>query len=202
MKQVIAGPMARPSRPSVRLTAFAAPTMMKVDRSTYPHPRSGRTVLKKGIVTLELNPGLMIEDDADEQRDRDLRGQPDLSRHAPAVLLGELPVVVEKADEAVSDHDHDDEPDVADGQVGPEERGDRHGEDDQDAAHRRRPFLGKVGIRPVLPDGLADLELLELADQPGADDEADDERRDRRIDRPEGDVAKDVEERVCRMKRI
>ena len=150
--------------------------------------------LEKGDRHIGIESRLDEEDDADEQRDCDLRGQPDLSRHPPAVLLGELPVVVEKADEAESEHHHDDEPDVADGQIGPEERGDRDGEDDQDAAHRRCPLFGEMGIRSVLADGLADLERLELADQPGADDETDDERGDRRIDRPKGDVPKDIEE--------
>jgi hypothetical protein len=50
-----------------------------------------------------------------------------------------------------------------------------------------------MGVRSFLPDGLADPELLEPADEPGADDEADHERGDRRIDRPEGDVPEDIE---------
>ena len=101
---------------------------------------------------------------------------------------------VEKADEAEPDQDHDDDPDIADQQVRPEQRGDRDGEDDQDAAHRRRPFLGEMGVGSVRPDGLADLEILEPADEPGTGDEADHERGDRGIDRPKGDVTKDIEE--------
>ena len=150
--------------------------MMNVDKRIYPQPRFGQGRLEEGDRHVGVVSRLHIEDDTDEERDRDFRGQADLSRHAPAVLPGELPVIIEKPDEAESEHHHDHEPDVADGQVGPEQGGDRDGEDDQDAAHRRSPFLGEVGIRPVFPNRLADLELLEPSDQPGADDKADDER--------------------------
>ena len=58
MKQISAGPMASPSRPSVRLTALAAPTITKIVKRTYPQPRSGSMVLKKGIVIASLKFGL------------------------------------------------------------------------------------------------------------------------------------------------
>ncbi len=53
---MITGPIARPSRPSVRLTAFEVPTMTRVAKNTYPQPISDDIFLKKGIVTLVLKP--------------------------------------------------------------------------------------------------------------------------------------------------
>ena len=161
-----------------RADGEAVQAVRKVDGVRRPHDDEGR---KKHIPPSQVwqdcfekrdryagvEPGFDVEGDADKQRDGDFRRQPDLSRHPPAVLLGELPVVVDKADQTEPERDHDHEPDVTHGQVGPEQRGDGDREDDEDAAHRRRTLLGKVGIRPVFPDGLADLEVVELADQPG-----------------------------------
>jgi len=110
--------------------------------------------------------------------------------------MGELPVVVKEADQAEADHDHHHQPDTADGEVRPEECGDGYGEDDQDAAHRRRSLFVEVRARSILPDGLTDPEILEPADQPGADDETDHERRDRRVDGPECDVSENIEKRI------
>ena len=45
------GPMARPSKPSVRLTALDVPTMTRAAKRTYPQPRSGVIFLKNGTVT-------------------------------------------------------------------------------------------------------------------------------------------------------
>ena len=47
---MVIGPIASPSRPSVRLTAFEAPTMTRVAKRIYPQPISGVTVLKNGRV--------------------------------------------------------------------------------------------------------------------------------------------------------
>src|SRR5205823_2049320 len=48
---IMTGPIARPSSPSVRLTAFAAPTMTSAPNGMYQSPRSGRTSLKNGMVS-------------------------------------------------------------------------------------------------------------------------------------------------------
>jgi hypothetical protein len=48
---IITGTMASPSRPSVRLTALPAPTMMKAPNGMNRQPRSISTLLKKGMAS-------------------------------------------------------------------------------------------------------------------------------------------------------
>ena len=55
---MVTGPMARPSRPSVRLTALAQPTMTKTAKGMKKNPRSGWTSLKKGRVRVVSKPGM------------------------------------------------------------------------------------------------------------------------------------------------
>ncbi len=52
------GPMARPSRPSVRFTALDAATMTNMPKGTYNQPRSGVHSLMKGMISLLLYDGL------------------------------------------------------------------------------------------------------------------------------------------------
>ena len=47
---IITGPMANPSSPSVKLTAFDEPTMTRVAKMMKNQPRSIITVLRKGTV--------------------------------------------------------------------------------------------------------------------------------------------------------
>ena len=113
---------------------------------------------------------------------------------AEGLFPADLEDVVDEADQAEEDHGPDGHPDVDVGQVAPEERRDDGAEDDQDAAHRRRPFLGEMGLRAVGPDLLPDLAALEETDEPGAEEEAQDEGGDPGGGRAHGDVAEDVEE--------
>ena len=55
---MVTGPMARPSRPSVRFTALAVPTMIKTAKGMKNRPRSGCTFLKKGTVRVVSKAGL------------------------------------------------------------------------------------------------------------------------------------------------
>ena len=48
---IITGTMARPSRPSVRLTALPAPTMTKAPNITKNQPKLNTMSLKKGIAS-------------------------------------------------------------------------------------------------------------------------------------------------------
>ena len=50
------GPMASPSSPSVRFTAFEAPTTTRATKSTYERPRSGTHSLTKGITSCVVTP--------------------------------------------------------------------------------------------------------------------------------------------------
>ena len=52
--------------------------------------------------------------------------------------------------------------------------------------------------RAFLADHLPDLELAQLADHPGAEEQPDGERRQARGGRPERDVARHVEDRPVR----
>ena len=54
---VITGPMAKPSRPSVRFTALEVPTTTNTAKGTYQMPKSGCTFLKKGTATVLLKSG-------------------------------------------------------------------------------------------------------------------------------------------------
>src|SRR6185503_283293 len=60
---------------------------------------------------------------------------------------------------------------------------------DQQPAHGRRPGLRAMRLRPLLPDDLADLEISQLRDHPGAKHQADGERGQAGSRRAEGDVA-------------
>ena len=51
------GPTARPSRPSVRLTALELPTMTSTANGMYRRPRSGMKFLKKGTLSFVEKPG-------------------------------------------------------------------------------------------------------------------------------------------------
>src|SRR6185312_16781842 len=77
--------------------------------------------------------------------------------------------------------------------IAPEDRRQEHAEEDEGAAHRRRAALLEVRLRAVLPDDLADLLLLELADEPGREEEGEEHRRDGRGDGAEREVAEDVQ---------
>ena len=59
---IMTGTMARPSRPSVRLTALPAPTMMKAPKITKNQPKFSTTSLKNGI-TSEVENGVAAEPD-------------------------------------------------------------------------------------------------------------------------------------------
>ena len=98
-------------------------------------------------------------------------------RQAQAAPLDDLDVVVGKADGAEGQRGEDRDPDKGIGGVGPEHRGQQNGDDDEHAAHGGRAGLLQVRLRPVVADVLADLELAQLLDHPGTDEERDQQRR-------------------------
>ena len=55
---IITGTMARPSSPSVRLTALPAPTITKAAKIGKNRPRLMRKSLKNGIVTIDSSAGV------------------------------------------------------------------------------------------------------------------------------------------------
>ena len=105
------------------------------------------------------------------------------------VLLADLRVIVEEADRAETQQPEQRDPDVRIAQVRPQQRRNHDRNDDQDAAHRRRAGLLLMRLRPVFADVLPDLELAQLANQPGPEDDAKEQSRQARKRRPERDVA-------------
>src|SRR5206468_6716434 len=86
-------------------------------------------------------------------------------------------------------------PDVRVGELLPRQDGDRHRDQDQQAAHGRSAALGEVALRAVGADRLAlALGRSQPADEPRAEHQADDERRRARRARTEADVADEVED--------
>ena len=130
-------------------------------------------------------------DAGDHDREREL----DLARHALGIALGDLEEVVPQADRAERHGDAEHDPDIAVGEVGPQQRRDRERDQDQEPAHGRRALLAdEVAGRTVLADRLALLLLAaQPADQAAADQEAQDQRRQEGRDRAERQVAEQIE---------
>jgi hypothetical protein len=82
-------------------------------------------------------------------------------------VFADLGVVVPKADRAEGHDAEDRDPDVGVGQVRPQQRGHHDGDDDQDPAHGRRSGLLLVRLGAFLANDLPDLELAQLPNQPG-----------------------------------
>ena len=59
MTETIEAPMARPSRPSVRFTAFDEPTMISRTNTMYSAPKGIKTIFRPGISTWECRFSVM-----------------------------------------------------------------------------------------------------------------------------------------------
>ena len=94
-------------------------------------------------------------------------------RQALRIAIDHLAPVVVPADGAEAQGDDQHHPDVAVGQVAPQQRRDADGDQDQRAAHGRRAGLDQMGLRPVVAHRLADLLLGQPADDARTGDEGD-----------------------------
>src|SRR2546423_2467146 len=114
------------------------------------------------------------EPQAERYRDRDpeLRPRPQAER-APAHELG---VVVGKPEQRTADGGGEN-PHRAPVVVAEDQERDRHGDEDEHAAHRRRPRLLEVSFGALLADVLAELPLAQELDELGAQEDADQQRR-------------------------
>src|SRR6185312_7617176 len=86
-------------------------------------------------------------------------------------------------------------PDIAVGEVRPEQRRDDEGEQDEEAAHGGRALLAnEMTLWPVEADGLT-LRLLrfEPGDDARPEEEADEQRGHQRAARAEGEIAEEIE---------
>ena len=103
---IITGTIARPSSPSVRLTALPAPTITSAANGTKNQPRSIRTSLKNGKASDVASQAGSIgaphahDDAGGDGRDERPRSPAWRGPEKPVVgLLGDLQVVVEEADQ-------------------------------------------------------------------------------------------------------
>ena len=121
----------------------------------------------------------MVRGDADRDRDREQE------QHLPArvqperAAVAELEPVVEEADRAAGERRAEDRQRRQRVVARREER-DRRREHDQQAAHRRRALLGRVVLRALLADVLAELVPAQEVDERRAGEDRDDQRDERR----------------------
>ena len=85
---------------------------------------------------------------------------------AAGVLLDHLAIVIDPTDRAKQQGHRQHHPDVAIGQIGPEQGADADGAEDQRTTHGRRAGFGQVRLRTVGTHGLANLAHLQRTDQP------------------------------------
>ena len=85
---------------------------------------------------------------------------------AQILPLPDLLVIVPKSHRCESDSDTQKEPNKNIPEVGPEQSRDNNTEIDEHPAHGRRTGFRLVGLRPIFPNILADLKLLEQPHQP------------------------------------
>src|SRR5205085_314801 len=113
---------------------------------------------------------------------------------ALVAALGHLVVIVEETDQAEAYGDEHARPQIAVGEVHPQQHRDAQGSENHQPAHGRRAALGEVGLRTVGADRLA-LALADSkpADELGPDQKAEEQRRRGGGASTEGDVAKEVE---------
>ena len=105
-----------------------------------------------------------------------LEGEFGPPRQTSVLALSDLQVVVDKTDQAEAHHGENHDPDVDVAEVRPQQCGHQTGDENEHAAHGGRARLELVPLRAVFADVLADLELAEPSDQPGAKDDAQKQR--------------------------
>lgn len=112
---------------------------------------------------------------------------------AEVAALYYFDVVVYESDGAEGERRENSDPDERIGKIGPEQRGQNDCDEDEHAAHSGRAGFLLVRLRTFFADVLADLELAQLLDDEGTDDERNEKGRERREGSAEGQIAKDAE---------
>lgn len=131
--------------------------------------------------------------DGDHQAHHTLPEELGAGRKAEAAALDHLDVVIGKADGTEGRGGEDREPDKGVGRVRPEDGGQQNGDADKHSAHGGRAGFFQVRLGPIFTDKLADLELAQLLNDPGADEQSDEQRRERGKCRAESEIAEDPE---------
>ena len=195
---IMTGTMARPSRPSVRFTAFPAPTIMKTAKKTKNQPRLTINSLKNGN-TSERRERHMPELDqrnASEPRNDGFDAHPRAAGKSIMRLFRDLQIIVIEADHAEAERDPKHHPDIGIGRVCPQKRRDQHAGQDHQPAHRRRAGLGdNVRFRTVGADRLTlALQEPQMIDDVLTEQKDEKQRGDDRAAGAERDVAEHVED--------
>src|SRR5207302_7268524 len=143
-----------------------------------------------------------IEQHPDAER-HDGLGDDLLCGRQPLILPADgLEIVVTEAHDPEPEHREDRQPDIATGQIGPEERRHENREEDQDAPHGGCAALALVPAGAILADTLANAVALQRADHRRREDDDKHKGSERGVDEPEAEVAEDVEDRELRVKGI
>jgi hypothetical protein len=142
------------------------------------------------------------EPDPDEEGHHPLEADLGPGGEPQVAHLADFGVVVPKADGAEAQQAEQRHPDVRVPQVGPQQRGDDDGDEDQHPAHGGRARLLVMRFRAVLADVLADLELAQLADQPRPQGDGEKQGGEAGKRRPEGGVLEDAERAEVRVKSL
>ena len=183
----------------MRLTALPAPTITKVPSSTKAQPRLITSSLKNGN-TSEVAIGPLARCDSavhGDDRDHRLGQQARAAGKAGMALLGDLQIVVIKADQAEAQRHPEHDPHIRAGRVRPQQGRDQQAGEDHQPAHGGRALLGdQMRLRAVGADRLA-LALLETqqVDHRAAEQEHEHQRGDDGAAGAKRDVTEDVEER-------
>ena len=115
------------------------------------------------------------------------------AREAEIAAVDDLGVVVGETDGSVSEGGADGNPDERITGIGPENGGQKDGDDDEDSTHSGCAGFLLVRLGAVLADVLADLKLAELLNDVGPDENSDEQGRERGEDRAESEIAEDPE---------
>ena len=190
--------MARPSRPSVRLTALPAPTMMNAPKIRKNQPKFENHVLEKRNHQ-RVGQGIAAEPDhrvTSGNRDQCFDRKPDAAGETAVALLRHLQVIVIEADEAETERHREHDPDIGIGRIGPQQRRDDQSRQDHQPAHGGRALLGdEMRLRAIRPDRLAfALAKTKVVDDPGTEQKHEQSAGEHRAAGAKGDVAKDVQQ--------
>ncbi len=127
--------------------------------------------MKKGTLGIGRDVSAPEEESSNRERCQGLQGVLPARRESFAVLVLELAPVIDETDRAEARGHEQHGPDIAVGQVGPQQGRDHERNQDQGAAHGRRAGLAQVRLRTQFADGLADLPLGHVPDEQRTDEE-------------------------------
>ncbi len=114
----------------------------------------------------------------------------------------EFEIIIDKPDGTEAERRTQHQPDMRARDVRPQQRGKRHGEDDQDTAHCRGPTFGKMSLGSVITYLLPQLNLLEFSDHPRREDKCNQKCGDCGVNDAKALIAKDIQEGELCMQRV